>query len=47
MGNPVKYVYPTGKYVESAWDIASLAMGVKSLVDNVKGVMSLERLLME
>lgn len=35
--NPVRYVDPTGNYVESAWDIASLAMGVKSFVDNVKG----------
>ena len=37
MGNPVRFIDPTGEYVESAWDIASLAMGVKSFVNNVKG----------
>jgi len=31
------YVDPTGEYIESAWDIASLAMGVKSFVSNVQG----------
>ena len=37
LNNPVRYKDPTGKYVESAWDIASLAMGVKSFVNNVQG----------
>ncbi len=36
-GNPMRYVDPTGEYIESAWDIASLAMGVKSFVSNVQG----------
>ncbi|MFY0582088.1 RHS repeat domain-containing protein [Cystobacter fuscus] len=30
-GNPVAYVDPTGKYVESAVDVASLAFGVASI----------------
>ncbi|WP_455586506.1 putative toxin, partial [Bacteroides sp.] len=34
--NPVRFVDPSGEYIESAWDIASLAMGVKSFVSNVK-----------
>ena len=34
--NPMRYVDPTGEYVESAWDIASLAMGVKSFISNIK-----------
>lgn len=33
----MRYVDPTGNYVESAWDLASLAMGAKSFVDNVNG----------
>ena len=35
--NPVRFIDPPGEYIESAWDIASLAMGVKSFVSNVKG----------
>jgi RHS repeat-associated core domain len=34
--NPLIYVDPTGEYIESVWDIASLIMGAKSFVDNVK-----------
>ncbi len=34
--NPLVNTDPTGKYVESPWDIASLAMGVTSLVVNVQ-----------
>ena len=34
--NPVKYVDPNGKWVESAWDIANIAMDAVSLSNNVK-----------
>jgi len=34
--NPVKYTDPDGNFVETAWDIFSLATGVASLVTNVK-----------
>ncbi|WP_291529212.1 DUF6443 domain-containing protein [Bacteroides sp. UBA939] len=36
MNNPMKFVDPSGKAVESIWDAISLGMGVKSLVDNIK-----------
>jgi RHS repeat-associated protein len=36
VNNPVKYTDPTGKYIESVWDIASLATGVGSFIDNLK-----------
>jgi len=35
-GNPVKYIDTTGMWVESAWDIFSLTVGVHSFVGNVK-----------
>ena len=35
LNNPVRYKDPTGKYVESAWDIFSLLTGVESFVSNV------------
>lgn len=34
--NPIKYVDPTGEFIESAWDMFSLVTGAKSFVDNVK-----------
>ena len=34
--NPVKYIDPTGKWIESAWDVFSLVTEAKSFVDNVK-----------
>ena len=34
--NPLKYTDPTGEYIESIWDLASLAMGAKSFIDNVR-----------
>jgi YD repeat-containing protein len=34
--NPLKYVDPDGHYVESAWDAASLMMGIHSYISNVK-----------
>jgi hypothetical protein len=34
--NPIKYVDPTGEFIESAWDVFSLVTGAKSFVDNVK-----------
>ena len=37
LNNPVRYKDPTGKYVESAWDIFSLVTGVESFVSNVQG----------
>ena len=36
MGNPVKLVDPDGKAVETIWDAANVAIGVASLIDNVK-----------
>ena len=35
--NPVKYIDPNGKWVETAWDIANLAMDLTSLRANVSG----------
>ena len=35
-GNPVKYMDPNGKWIESAWDFASLLLGIDSLTDNIK-----------
>ena len=35
-GNPVLHVDNDGKIFETAWDVASLVMGVKSFVQNVK-----------
>ena len=34
--NPVNHIDPLGLYIESAWDIASLAVGVSSFVSNVR-----------
>ena len=34
--NPVKYTDPDGRILETAWDIASLATGVASLVADVR-----------
>lgn len=34
--NPIRYVDPTGEFIESAWDVFSLVTGAKSFVDNVK-----------
>ena len=36
LGNPVKLVDPDGKAVETIWDAANVAIGVASLIDNVK-----------
>lgn len=36
LNNPVRYKDPTGKYVESAWDIFSLVTGANSFVSNVR-----------
>ena len=36
LGNPLKHVDIDGKYVESAWDVFSLALGAKSFWDNIK-----------
>ena len=33
--NPVKYVDPNGKWVETAWDVANVVMGVESFVSNI------------
>ncbi len=35
-GNPINVTDPSGSVLETAWDVASLAMGVKSFVSNVK-----------
>ena len=35
--NPIKYVDPNGKWIETAWDIANLAMDLTSLRANVSG----------
>ncbi|WP_278585117.1 putative toxin [Coprobacter fastidiosus] len=35
-GNPVRYVDPTGRWIESLWDVASLTIGAKSFVENVR-----------
>ena len=34
--NPIRFTDPTGKFLESAWDIANLVMDGKSLWDNAK-----------
>jgi uncharacterized protein RhaS with RHS repeats len=34
--NPVRYIDPTGMWIESAWDVFSLVTGAKNFVDNVK-----------
>ncbi|WP_455505459.1 RHS repeat-associated core domain-containing protein [Coprobacter sp.] len=34
-GNPVNNVDPTGKIIESVWDITSFVVGAKSFVENV------------
>ncbi|MDQ4071014.1 MAG: sugar-binding protein [Actinomycetota bacterium] len=34
--NPVKYSDPNGRWVETAWDVFNVGMGVVSLVDNVR-----------
>ncbi len=34
--NPVKYVDPDGKIVESPWDAISLGIGIASLIGNIK-----------
>ena len=35
-GNPVNLVDPEGEFPETLWDLASLALGAKSLVSNIK-----------
>ncbi len=35
-GNPIKYVDPKGKAVETAWDIANVAIDIASLSDNLE-----------
>ena len=34
--NPMKYVDPNGMWVESAWDIANVTMGINSLSTNIR-----------
>lgn len=34
--NPIKYVDPNGKWLETAWDIANVAMDAVSLESNIK-----------
>ena len=34
--NPIKHVDRNGKWIESAWDVASVAMGISSLSTNVR-----------
>jgi hypothetical protein len=34
--NPVKYVDPDGKAIETAWDVFNIGIGVHSLVNNIK-----------
>lgn len=36
LGNPVKHVDPSGRFVESVWDALSFTMGVKSFTDNIR-----------
>ena len=36
LNNPLKYKDPNGKWVETAWDIANLAMDAVSLESNIK-----------
>lgn len=35
LNNPVKYVDPEGKVIETAWDIANVVMDARSLYDNI------------
>jgi len=35
-GNPLKYTDSSGKYIETLWDVANVALGIGSFVDNVK-----------
>ncbi|WP_152622431.1 polymorphic toxin-type HINT domain-containing protein [Archangium violaceum] len=44
-GNPVAYVDPTGKALESIWDAASLAMGVASIASWDSNTSTLEKAL--
>ena len=34
--NPLKYVDPDGRWIETVWDIANVVMGAKSAVDNFR-----------
>lgn len=34
--NPLKYVDPNGRWIETLWDIANVVMGAKSAVDNFR-----------
>ena len=34
--NPLKYTDSSGKYIETLWDVANVALGIGSFVDNVK-----------
>jgi len=34
--NPVKYTDPDGEVIETVWDVASLVMGVESIISNIK-----------
>jgi RHS repeat-associated protein len=36
LNNPLKYIDPTGKFIDTLWDAASLALGINSFVDNVQ-----------
>lgn len=36
LNNPVNYVDPDGNWVETAWDLFNIGLGVKSFVQNVK-----------
>ena len=33
--NPLKYIDPDGKWIETAWDVANVVMGVESFVSNI------------
>ena len=33
--NPLRYIDPSGKWLESAWDIFNISLGAKSLSDNI------------
>ncbi len=35
-GNPFKYTDPTGHFLETLWDVASIGIGVVSLVHNIR-----------
>ena len=35
-GDPVNFVDPEGEAIDVLWDVASIGLGVKSLIDNVK-----------